>query len=181
MQNTCIKCNGLDFELSISKEQIDEKINEIAAYIDEEFADKDPLFIGILNGCFVFMADLIRKCKIDPEISFIKLSSYEEAQSSGEIREIIGLDEKWQGRHIVLIEDIIDSGLTMSWIMEQLDTLGVASVKVITLLVKPSAMTYEIPITMSGFEIPNDFVIGYGLDYDGKGRNLDGIYVQINS
>lgn len=172
-----IICNGLPFRSYLLKEEIDKKVTEIAEFIDQEMKDKNPLFIGILNGCFVFMADLVRKCKIDPEIAFVKLSTYEGNNSTGEVKVLIGLDDSWKDRHIVIIEDIVDSGLTMNWIMEQLDSLGVASLNVISLLVKPEAMTYDIPITKSGFNIPNDFVIGYGLDYNGKGRNLEDIYV----
>jgi hypoxanthine phosphoribosyltransferase len=172
-----IICNGLPFRSYLLKEDINKKVTEIAAYIDMEMKDKNPLFLGILNGCFVFMADLVRRCKIDPEISFVKLTTYEGTTSTEEVKLLIGLDDSWKDRHIVIIEDIIDSGLTMNWIMEQLDSLGVASLSVVSLLVKPEAMAYQIPITISGFDIPNDFVIGYGLDYNGKGRNLEDIYV----
>ena len=175
MKNT-VSYNGLDFSLYISKEKLEEKIREIALFLDEKLRGKDPVFLGVLNGCFVFMADLVRYCNVDHEIRFVKISSYEGTASTGNLKIDLGIDDSLKNRHIVIVEDIVDSGNTMAWLTNQLAQLGAASVTVVALLLKPDAIEHPVQIDKVGFEIPNDFVIGFGLDYNGKGRHLDGIF-----
>lgn len=164
------------FEGYISKEKIDRRVEEIGKRIREKFKNKNPVFLGILNGSFIFAADLIRSARIDCEISFIKLSSYKGMMSSGTVTELFGIDIDIQGRHLIIVEDIVDSGRTMTHLIGHLKSLGAASIYIVTLLLKREMLEYEIPLDEIGFEIPNKFVIGYGLDYEGVGRNLESIY-----
>lgn len=157
-------------------EQIQERVAQLAADINRDYADKRPLFIAILNGSFIFAADLFKKISVPSEISFIKLASYKGTKSSGNVITAIGLDEKITGRHIIILEDIIDTGKTLHEFLPQLQTQSPASLKICALLQKPDAMVYPLAIGYLGFTIPNKFVLGYGLDYDGLGRNLDSIY-----
>ena len=173
---TIIDVLDKQFELLIPQEQLSERINEIARQINEEYEGRNPLFIAILNGSFIFAADLIREIDIPSEISFIKLSSYASLQSTGQIRELIGLQKNIFKREIILVDDIVDSGNTMKWLIEHLQELGPTSIEVVSLLVKPEALSNKIKIAYTGFEIPNKFVVGYGLDYDGYGRNFKDIY-----
>ncbi len=174
-----VQINDLTFREYISEEQLQKRIKELASEIDISLQGKETIFLGILNGCFVFMADLVRYCNSDQEIRFIKLASYEGKESSGKILMSGTLGEELGDRHIVLVEDIIDSGLTMVWIINKLHELKVASITIVTLLFKPSALKHEITIDHIGFEIPDDFVVGYGMDYMGKGRNLRSIYTLL--
>ena len=137
---------------------------------------KKPIFLCVLNGAFVFAADLVRQFSAACDISFIKLSSYEGLQSSGKIANLLGLDIDLNDRHLIIVEDIIDTGNTMYWFLQELKHYQPASVALATLLVKPEALQHNFPIPYTGFEIPNKFVIGYGLDYEGEGRNLPAIY-----
>lgn len=172
-----IRVHDLNFELFISKENIAETIARMGARITEDYRGKNPLFVGILNGCFVFAADLMRACAIDCEVSFIKLSSYEGLESTGKITTLIGLnEEEIKGRDIIVVEDIIDSGRTLFQFLKDLEGMGPTSVAVASLLVKPDALQHAIPVDYLGLEISNKFVIGYGLDYNGLARNLEGIY-----
>jgi hypoxanthine phosphoribosyltransferase len=155
---------------------IDTKVKELAERISSDYAGKRPLFIAVLNGSFLFAADLFRNLTIDAEISFIKLASYKGTSSSGNVITAIGLEESLFGRHIILLEDIIDTGKTLHEFMPQLEHQGPASVCVAALLTKPEALQYPLRATYTGFEIPNKFVVGYGLDYDGLGRNIPEIY-----
>lgn len=156
--------------------QIHERIAEMAAEINRDYEGKKPLCISILNGSFMFAADLFKKITIPVEISFIKLASYKGTRSSGNVITAIGLDENISGRHIIIIEDIIDTGKTLSEFLPRLQLQSPASVKICALLQKPAATVYPIDIAYLGFSIPDKFVVGYGLDYDGLGRNIDGIY-----
>lgn len=176
-----VKAHDLEFEIYISEKDIAEKVASLGAQIGQDYQDKKPLFVGILNGCFVFAADLMRACDIDCEVSFIKLASYSGLSSTGKVSTLIGLnEEEIKGRHIIIMEDIIDSGKTLSEFLNSLKAMEPASVAIASLLVKPEAVQYPVPIDYLGFEIPNKFVIGYGLDYNGLGRNLGGIYQLIN-
>ena len=168
--------NNKIFQQYISKEEIDNIITEIANKINNSNTEK-PLFIAVLNGSFLFAADIMRRITIpNAEISFIKLSSYEGMKSSGEIRKLIGIDSNISGRNIILLEDIVDSGNTLEKIIELLSQEQVISIKVATLLFKPEAYKKDIHIDYIGKSIENDFVVGYGLDYDEIGRNLPHIY-----
>jgi len=175
-QKTIINVLDKQFELLIPEEQLKSRIQEVAVQLNEEYKDKNPLFIAILNGSFIFAADLIREIHIPSEISFIKLSSYASLQSTGKIRELIGLQTNIFKRDIILVDDIIDSGNTMKWLMNHLSELGPASIELVSLLVKPEALAHPMKIPYTCFEIPNKFVVGYGLDYDGYGRNFKDLY-----
>ena len=171
-----VSYDGLDFKLYISKSDIEEKVREIALFLDVTLEGKDPVFLGVLKGCFVFMADLIRACKVEAEVNFVKISSYQDTASTGDLNIELNIEDSLRNRHIVIVEDIVDSGITMAWLTNELAQLGVASITVVALLLKPDAIQHPVQIDKVGFEIPNDFVIGYGLDYNGKGRQLEGIY-----
>ncbi len=160
----------------ISAQVIDEKVKELAAAISKDYEGKRPLIIAVLNGSFLFAADLFRNLTIEAEISFIKLASYKGTTSSGNVITAIGLEESLHDRHIILLEDIIDTGKTLHEFIPQLDHQGPASIKIAALLTKPDALKYPVHADYAGFAIPNKFVVGYGLDYDGLGRNIPEIY-----
>ncbi len=175
-----VKVRDLEFEMFLTKEQIQATIEEIGEQITLEYQGKKPLFIAILNGSYVFVADLLRECKIDCELTFVKLSSYDGLESSGDISTKIGLTHDLKDRHIVILEDIIDTGGTVHYFLKEVVKQEPASVKMAVLLVKPDALKYPLNIDYTGFEIPNKFVVGYGLDYDEEGRNLPAIYQLVN-
>jgi hypoxanthine phosphoribosyltransferase len=142
-----------------------------------DYENRRPIFIGVLNGSFLFMADLLKEMEIDCEVGFIRVSSYHGTESSGTIKEVFGMPQDLGGRNIILVEDIVDTGFTLKYILEKVYLQEPASVSVCTLLYKPDAIQTEIKeLEYIGFEIPNEFVVGYGLDYDGLGRNLKDIY-----
>jgi hypoxanthine phosphoribosyltransferase len=165
-----------EFEPYLSEEQIKNKIHEMAANINRDYAGKRPLFIAILNGSFMFAADLFKAVTIDAEICFIKLASYKGTKSSGQVITAIGLDTDLIDRHVIILEDIVDTGKTLSEFLPQLQHHHPASLKIAALLHKPEATVYPIKVDYLGFSIPNKFVLGYGLDYDGLGRNIKEIY-----
>lgn len=167
------------FAISIPEAEIQKQVSRVAAEITRDLAGKSPLFLPVLNGSFIFAADLLRQIPIPCEVSFIKLASYQGTQSTGHIHEVIGLNADITGRHIVIVEDIIDSGMTMAHMIETLQAQNPASIKVCSLLVKPEALKVRIPIDYCAMEIPNDFIVGYGLDYNGFGRNTKNIYTLI--
>ena len=171
-----IKVKDKDFRLSIGAEVINEAIERIAFQLNRDLIGKKPVFLVVLNGAFIFAADLYRKIEIESEISFVKLASYSGTESTSDVKELIGLNEKLRGRTVVILEDIIDSGTTMHYLVNKLNYLGVAEVLLVALLFKPSAFREDFRIDYLGMEIPNDFIIGYGLDYDGFGRNYRDIY-----
>jgi hypoxanthine phosphoribosyltransferase len=175
-----IKLADREFELSISYAVIERAIWEIAKRMDNDLKDKDPLMICILNGSFMFAADLMKKLTIPCQISFVKVASYEGDHSSGLVRQLIGIDEDIKGRNVVLLEDIIDTGVTISHIIQQVKKLQPAEIKVATLLYKPEACRTKLDIDYVGLRIPNDFIVGFGLDYNGYGRNLQDIYTAID-
>ena len=161
----------------LSEDKIQKRIAELGKQISEEYKDKLPIIIGILNGSFIFMADLVKSVSINCEMDFFKLSSYGEAKiSSGRVKMLKELNADIKDRHIIIVEDIVDSGLSIKFIQELLANHNPASVKVASLLVKPESLKYKVKIDYIGFEIPNEFVIGYGLDYAQKFRNLNSIY-----
>ncbi|HQO50970.1 MAG TPA: hypoxanthine phosphoribosyltransferase [Bacteroidales bacterium] len=171
-----IKVHDKEFEIYIPQDQIERAIRKVADQINRDYAGKNPLFLIVLNGAFMFAAELFKNVEIECEISFVKLSSYHGTESTSVVRELIGLDHSVSGRNIVLVEDIIDSGLTMLFTIDKLRKLEAADVKIATLLFKPKAFKYDYPIDYIGIEIPNDFIIGYGLDYNEHARNLPDIY-----
>jgi hypoxanthine phosphoribosyltransferase len=164
------------FEIFLSREVIQEAIVDLAKKIEADVKDKQPLFLVVLNGAFMFAADLMKHFTFDCEVSFVKLSSYVGTQTTHVVREIIGLDEVLRGRTVIIVEDIIDTGITMANTIPKLKALEAKEVKLATLLFKPGAFQKDYPIDYIGMEIPNDFIVGYGLDYDGYGRNLPDIY-----
>ena len=165
-----------EFETFISHESILDRTKEIADRINRDYADKKPLFIGVLNGVFMFVADLMKGIELPTEISFIKLSSYENTNSTGTIKELIGLKEDVKGMDIIIVEDIIDTGETIAHVIKKLKEFEPRSLEIATLLLKPDVFQKNIPLKYVGFKIPHKFVIGYGLDYNGLGRNLKDIY-----
>ncbi len=176
-----VKVLDKEFELSISEKEILKAVDEVANRINKDLEGKNPLFVCILNGSFMFASDLMKRLTIPCEISFVKLSSYEGTGSTGNVKHLIGLNENIEGRTIVLIEDIVDTGLTIKNIIEQVKGMGPSDVRVATMLFKPDACKEELVLNYTGINIPNDFIVGYGLDYDGFGRNLRNIYTVVKS
>ena len=168
------------FEPFLSKSQISEKIKEISIQLNRDYEGKRPLFIAILNGSFMFAADLFKELRIDAEICFIKLASYKGTKSSGQVITAIGLDIDIFDREVLILEDIVDTGKTLNQFLPQLKHQQPASLKIVALLHKPEAKAYPVEVDYLGFTIPNKFVVGYGLDYNGLGRNIDSIYVLID-
>jgi hypoxanthine phosphoribosyltransferase len=171
-----IKVNDKEFSLFLSAQVIEENIAKIAKRIDEDLRGKNPLFLAVLNGSFMFAADLMKHINIPAQVSFIKLASYEGMQSGGKVREVFGLSEKIEGRVVVIVEDIVDSGRTMQQLLASLETRNPAEIKIATFLFKPDSLVCDIKPDYVTFEIPNHFVVGYGLDYDGYGRNFPEVY-----
>ena len=167
------------FSQSIPAEKIQEAVKAVAEKINRDLADKNPLFICVLNGAFMFAGDLMKYVNIPCEITFIKLSSYAGLYTTGDVKEVLGLSENVVGRNVVVVEDIVDTGITMEKIINSLKTKGASSIKVVTFLQKPDALQRDIEIDYVAMKIPNDFIVGYGLDYDGYGRNLKDIYTVV--
>lgn len=164
------------FHLYISHAQIQERITAIAKTIDAEYQGKRPLFITVLNGAFMFAADLARAVTIDCEWAFVRLSSYQGTESTGTVSQVLGLKDDVEGRHVIVVEDIVDSGRTMANFLPELEVEHPASIAIATLLFKPEALKHEVQPDHVCFETGNEFVVGYGLDYDELGRNLPDIY-----
>ncbi|PSR02847.1 MAG: hypoxanthine phosphoribosyltransferase [Bacteroidetes bacterium QS_8_68_28] len=172
-----VTCRGERFDLYLPAREIGARVEELGAALSRDLQGERPILIGVLNGAFVFIADLMRALSIECEVDFMKLSSYgAEKVSSGEVTELKRIDADLEGRHVVLVEDIVDTGLTMQFILNRLETLGPASVRVATLLHKKEATEKDVPLDYVGFEIPDRFVIGYGLDYGQLARRLPAIY-----
>ena len=168
------------FREFLTEEVIQQRIGELARQVNEDLAGKEVVFLGILNGAFLFAADLFRRIDFPARISFIKLASYQGTSSQGLIKELIGWNEDIKDKSVVVIEDIVDTGNTLERIIGELVIRKAAEVRIASLLYKPLAYTKNIPLDYIGFEIPNDFVVGFGLDYDGFGRNLPSVYTLIN-
>jgi hypoxanthine phosphoribosyltransferase len=168
------------FQPYIKAPQIHEQIGKLASQINLDYAGKSPLFIAILNGSFMFAADLFKELTIDAEICFIKLASYKGTKSTGNVITSIGLDEPLKDRHVVIVEDIVDTGKTLYEFLPQLMNQQPASLKIAALLHKPEALVFPLTIDYLGFSVPDKFLLGYGLDYDGRGRNLKEIYQLVD-
>lgn len=171
-----IKILDKEFELSIPEDRIVMCIEKMAQAMSQDLQDKEPLFLGILNGSFLFAAELFKRLNFPCQISFLKLASYQGHSSTGKVKRLIGINEDIKDRTIVILEDIIDSGITMEHIKKQLCGYEPKEIKIATMLFKPQAFQKNFPIDYIGLIIPNDFIVGYGLDYDGFGRNLKHIY-----
>lgn len=164
------------FEIYITAAQIQEQVARVAAEINRDYAGKKPLFIAILNGSFIFASDLFRELGLEAEICFIKLASYSGIKSTGRVTTSIGLDVSIAGRDVIVLEDIVDTGKTLHEFLPQLAAQAPASLKIATFLFKPEALTHPIQPEYVGFRVPPGFLLGYGLDYDGLGRNLKDVY-----
>ena len=176
-----VKIKDKMFRISIPESEIKQRVKAVAERINHDLAGKNPLFLAVLNGAFVFAADLMREITIPCEISFVKLASYQGTVSTGTITEVMGINEDLTDRVIVIVEDIVDTGLTMKRMVENLGTRRPAEVHICTLLLKPDKLQVSLDIEYVAMEIPNEFIVGYGLDYDQQGRNLKDIYTVVNS
>lgn len=174
---TKIKVHDKAFELFLEEATIAKRIRLMAIQLNVDYENKNPVFVGVLNGSFLFVADLIKDVTLPCEIEFIKVASYHGTNSTGAIKDALGMPTNLKGRDIIVVEDIVDSGLTMKYILSKIYEQEPASVAICALLFKPDALKEPLPeLDYIGFEIPNEFVVGYGLDYDGLGRNLRDIY-----
>jgi hypoxanthine phosphoribosyltransferase len=174
-----VKILDKEFKINIPAASVKQVIDNMALQITNDYADEEVFFVGILNGAFMFSADLIKKIRLPCQVSFVKLSSYDGSSSSGEVRELIGLIDDIKGRHVIVLEDIVETGLTLETIIKLLKPMKPASLKIATLLFKPQAYQQNLKLDYIGLEIPNQFIIGYGLDYHGYGRNYEDIYSAI--
>ncbi len=179
--SNAISVHDKQFEPFISAEEIESQIKRMAQEIKNDYAGKRPLFIAILNGAFMFASDMFKHLDIDAEICFIKLASYKGTKSTGKVITAIGLDEELYNRHVIILEDIVDTGKTLSEFLPQLNHQHPSSLKIAALLHKPESLIHDIKIDYLGFTIPNKFVLGYGLDYDGFGRNIPSIYQLVEN
>ena len=174
-----VKIKDKTFKTSITEVEIKERVKALAQQISKDMEGKVPLFLGVLNGAFIFAADLLREITIPCEISFVKLASYEGTTSTGKITEVLGINEDLSGRTVIIVEDIVESGHTMKNMIESLGTRNPASVHICTLFFKPDKLQEELKLDYVAFRIPDDFIIGYGLDYDHQGRELKDIYTIV--
>ena len=174
-----IKIKDKTFITSIPEETILKRVRQVAETISRDYQDKNPLFLAVLNGSFVFAADLLRHITLPCEISFVRLASYQGTSATGKVQKLIGLTESLKGRTVIIVEDIIDSGLTMKELLAMVQAEAPKQVRIASLLVKPDNLKVDLDIPYCCFKIPNDFIVGYGLDYDGEGRNLPDIYTVV--
>ena len=175
-----IKVKEKQFAISIPEAEILTAVQRVADAINHDLEGKEPLFLSVLIGAFMFTADLMKRITIPCEVSFIKLSSYEGTSSTGQVRQLMGLNQCIKGRTVVIVEDIVDTGLTMQKLLELLQAQEPAEVHIATLLLKPDKLKVPLHIEYAAMQIPNDFIVGYGLDYDGFGRNYKDIYTVVS-
>ena len=171
-----IKIHDREFVKTIPAEEIAARVKGVAERINRDYAGKRPLLIGVLNGCFMFVSDLVKNLGIECEVSFVKFSSYQGAETTGNVKQLLGLSESIEGRDVIIVEDIVDTGYTMQRMMETLGTHNPASVQIASLFLKPARLKVPVDVKYSAFTIPDRFIVGYGLDYDGLGRNYPNIY-----
>lgn len=171
-----IQIKDKEFVPYINQEALQQRITELGNAISEDCRTQCPILIGVLNGSYMFLGDLSKSISIPIEICFLKIASYTGTSSTGTVNQLMGLDADIADRHVIIVEDIVDTGLSMSFLLEKIKSLGPKSVRIATLLTKPEALKHPINLDYVGFEIPNKFVVGYGLDYDGLGRNLPAIF-----
>lgn len=175
-----IQVKDLKFAVSYSEEQIRAEVKRVAAEINRDYAGQEPVFLAVLNGSFIFAADLLREVTLPCEVSFVRLASYQGVSTTGEIREVIGLNMDITGRPVIILEDIVDTGLTMAHMIDTLKRHNPGSIDICTLLLKPGKLQVDLDIRYCCLQIPNDFIVGYGLDYDGFGRNTKEIYTLVS-
>lgn len=175
-----IEIEDKQFETLLEYEQIKKRIRFLGIQLNVDYEKRVPVFIGVLNGCFIFMGDLIKKIDVASEINFVRVSSYEGDTSTGQVKDIIGLSEDLKGRDVIIVEDIIETGTTLRYLIDVIKKHKPASIAICTLLLKPRSLKVELPeLKYVGFEIQDEFVVGYGLDYQGLGRNLNNIFRAI--
>ncbi len=173
-----VNVNGDQFRIYLTLEEIQKRLKSLGKQISRDYKDKRPIFIGVLNGAFIFLADLMRHVTIPCEVDFLKLSSYgDEKVSSGNVTDLKNIDADIKGRHVILVEDIVDTGLSMNYLFKKLNRFEPSSLAAVTLLHKTEATQHDVSLKYTGFKIPNLFVLGYGLDYAQEGRNLAQIYI----
>lgn len=175
-----IQIKDKSFTTFITEDKILKEVSRVADEINRDLAGTEPLFLSVLNGSFMFTADLMKRINIPCEISFVKLASYQGTSSTGKIKELVGLNENIEGRTVVIVEDIVDTGFTMKGLVETLRSKNPKDIRIATLLVKPDKLQVKLDIDYVAMNIPNDFIVGYGLDYDGKGRNYRDIYTVVS-
>lgn len=171
-----IRIHDREFVKSITNEEICAEVKRVADMINKDYAGKRPLLLGVLNGCFMFVADLMKNLDIECEISFVKFSSYQGSETTGTVNQVLGLNESIEGRDVIIVEDIVDTGLTMHKMLQTLAESKPASLAIASLFLKPARLRVPVEVKYSAFEIPDRFIVGYGLDYDGLGRNLPDVY-----
>ena len=170
------------FEVMIPAEEIDKAVSAVAERLNADYAstEKAPIFVGVLSGSYMFLADLVRKTDFNNEITFVQISSYSGTQSTGEVKQKLGIDFDIEGRDIIIVEDIVETGHSINYMINYLNSFNPRSVEICTLFFKPEKYLYDLPIKYCAMEIGNEFIVGYGLDYDQLGRNLKDIYVLAN-
>ena len=171
-----IRVHDKDFTEFLSAIQIQERVSALAAQINTDYAGKQPFFLAILNGSFMFASDLFKQINLEAEISFIKIASYQGMRSTGQVVTSIGMEQDLHGRDLIIVEDIVDTGKTLHHFLPSLQQQQPGSIRIATFLHKPEATLFKVPLDYIGFSIPNKFVVGYGLDYDGRGRNYGALY-----
>ncbi len=174
-----VQLRDLLFVLLFSEAQVSARVRELGAALAQRYADKQPLFISVLSGAFVFAADLIRAFPASCEVSFVRLTSYSGTRSTGVVQTVMGIDASLEGRHVIVVEDIVDTGRTLHFFLQYLEEQRPASLCTVAFLRKPTATVFPVAVDFVGFDIPDRFVVGYGLDYNGLGRNLPGVYQRI--
>ena len=172
-----IKLHDKTFKVMIPASEIDAAVDSVARQLDERYEGRTPVFVGVLSGAFLFLSDLVRKVTFNNEVSFVKISSYEGAESSGEIRQQLGIDSDIEGRDVIIVEDIVETGHSMNYLLDYIKRCKPASISICTLFFKPDKFLYEYKIDYTALSIGNEFIVGYGLDYNQLGRNLKDIYV----
>lgn len=177
-----VTLNDKTFEVMIPAEEIDKAVAKVAEQLNKDYAEseKAPIFVGVLNGSYMFLSDLVRKTTFNNEVTFVRISSYEGTQSTGSITQKSGIDFDIEGRDIIIVEDIVETGHSINHMLQYIKSLKPSSVEVCTLFFKPEKYLYDLPIKYCAMEIGNEFIVGYGLDYDQLGRNLKDIYVIAN-
>ncbi len=174
-----VKIKDKSFRVSIPETEIKQRVKALAEQMSKDLEGKNPILLGVLNGSFIFAADLMREMTVPCEISFVKLASYQGTTSTGKVREVLGINENLSGRTVVIVEDIVESGQTMKQMIESLGTRNPESVRICTLFFKPEKLKEDLNLDYVAFSIPDDFIVGYGLDYDGLGRELKDVYTIV--